>query len=63
MEQLLVDAAANIGVPAIIALYVLVRVNATLDKLTDAVTDLGADVRLLWRSLAPTPPNLKYQDK
>lgn len=53
MEQLIIDAVANVGVPAVIALYVLARVNTTLDKLTDAVTDLGADVRLLWRSLMP----------
>lgn len=63
MEQLLIDAAANVGVPAIIALYVLIRVNSTLDKLTGAVTDLGTDVRLLWRSLAPAPPNPNYQEK
>ncbi len=42
MEQLVVDALSSVGVPAGITFYVLVRVNATLERLTEAITKIDA---------------------
>lgn len=41
MEQLFIDAVGNIGVPAVLAFYVLFRVNVTLEELTKAVNSLS----------------------
>lgn len=41
MEELLVNAIANIGVPTAIAFYVLIRVNNNITELTQAVRDLS----------------------
>ena len=49
MEELLINAASSIGVPAIIAFYVLFRVNVTMERLTEAILKLDAklDARLM----------------
>lgn len=49
MEDFVLNAVSNVGVPAVLALYVLMRVNFTLDKLTEAILKLDAklDVHLI----------------
>lgn len=41
MEDAIIDAIANVGVPAAISFYLLVKVNHNLDELTKAVRDLS----------------------
>ena len=42
MEQFIAEILSSVGVPAAISFYVLMRVNATLERLTEAVTKIGA---------------------
>lgn len=41
MEELIINAISNIGVPAAICFFLLVKVNRSLDELTKAVLDLS----------------------
>lgn len=45
MEELLLKAVGNIGVPAVICLYTLFGVNKTLKELTDAINQMSVDVK------------------
>jgi len=45
MEELILKAVGNIGVPAVICLYTLFGVNKALKELTDAINRMSADVR------------------
>ena len=45
MEELLLKAIGNIGVPAVICLYTLLGVNKTLKELTDAINKMSTDVQ------------------
>ena len=45
MEQFVVDVLATVGVPAGISFYVLVRVNATLERLTEAIMKIDAKLK------------------
>lgn len=40
MEQIIIEAIDNVGVPALIAFYVLFRVNTSIEALTQAVYEL-----------------------
>lgn len=42
MEEFLLNAVSNVGVPAVLAFYVLFRVNLTMEKLTEAIIKLDA---------------------
>ena len=45
MEELMLKAIGNVGVPAVICLYTLFGVNKTLKELTDAINKMAADVQ------------------
>ena len=45
MEELILKAVGNIGVPAVICLYTLFGVNKTLKELTDAINKMSSDVQ------------------
>ena len=45
MEELLLKAIGNIGVPAVICLYTLFGVNKTLKELTDAINRMANDIQ------------------
>lgn len=45
MEELILKAVGNIGVPAVICLYTLFGVNKTLKELTDAINKMSTDVQ------------------
>lgn len=37
MEELIINAISNIGVPAVIAIYLLTKIDKTLDSLRQAI--------------------------
>ena len=47
MEQFVVEVLSAVGVPAGISFYVLIRVNATLERLTEAITKIDAKLSSL----------------
>ena len=44
MEELILNALSSLGFPAAICLYLLMRVNKTLEQLTTAINNLNRDV-------------------
>lgn len=45
MEELMLKAIGNVGVPAVICLYTLFGVNKTLKELTDAINKMAVDIQ------------------
>lgn len=45
MEQIILDAISNIGIPTAIAFYVLIRVNQNLEELTAALHELRLQLK------------------
>lgn len=44
MEELIVNTLSTLGFPAALCLYLLIKMNGTLEKLTDAIESLNRDV-------------------
>ncbi len=44
MEEMILNALSSLGFPAAICLYLLMRVNKTLEALTSAINNLNRDV-------------------
>lgn len=44
MEEAILSALSSLGFPAALCLYLLVRMQKTLDALTDAINNLNRDV-------------------
>lgn len=44
MEEMILNALSSLGFPAAICLYLLMRVNKTLENLTNAINNLNKDV-------------------
>lgn len=53
MEEFLLNAVSNVGVPAVLAFYVLFRVNVTTEKLTEAILKLDAKLDAYARTAPP----------
>lgn len=47
MEELIISAIGNVGVPAVIAIYLLARIDKTIANLTQAINNNTQAIRQL----------------
>lgn len=47
IESMLINAVSSVGIPAAISFYLLVRVQSSLDRMTEAVVKLTAYVEAI----------------
>lgn len=45
MDLSIIESVANFGFPCIVTMYLLVRIEAKFDKLSDSINELTASIR------------------